>query len=95
MLYLDKRDSIYPQFINQQKGGRATFKCSSDLPIQWFHSSWQRVTELNELNQHLSIYNVQSNNTGYYYCYGLYGKGRTFISEARLSLLGMYLFELL
>ena len=67
-------------------GDNTTFYCKSSVIVKWFfaHTTTEPVLE-DALD--ISIYNVNSEMTGTYYCFGRYSrKNKHFLASAKLML---------
>ena len=74
-------------------GDNATFYCKSSSLAKWFFAQTSTEPVL-EGSLDLRIYNVNSEKTGIYYCFGRYGrKNKNFLASAKLTLKGNNIFK--
>ena len=85
-----KDDKISPSFIKVDIGSQVRFKCDSSGKTKWYFKTTR--TEPIALTYFILLNNVESKDSGTYFCYGTYlFSQKTFMAEAELKVYGMLL----
>ena len=82
-------NKIKPSKLKSDVGEKASFKCDSEVDVQWYFKSTQG--EPIEWGTNLIFQELKSRQSGYYYCYGKYPKKKHyFLAKAELKVYGNY-----